>query len=124
MINSAISATLHMKCYFIKLKLKNHNLFIIINIIIIIYTCSRCTLPATNLKLFQVRPLHVDHRREQLVLQAVSRDGEVDEGALCLQLGLEMGVCQLRVEDETESRVEVTLLVPNLNVPEIGAKGA
>lgn len=88
------------------------------------YTCFQCKLSATDLKLFQVRPLHVDHRCKQLVLQAVSCDSEVDKGALCLQLGLEMRVCQLCVEDETESRVEVTLLIPNLNVPEIRAKGA
>lgn len=82
----------------------------------------QCKVPATDLELLQVGPLHVDHCCEQLVLQAVSRDSEVDEGALCLQLGLEMGVCQLRVEDETEGRVEVTFLVPDLNVPEIRAK--
>lgn len=102
---------------------KNNSFTNAINVTITIYT-SQYKLPATDLKLFQVRPLHVDHRREQLVLQAVPRDGEVDEGALCLQLGWEMGVRQLRVEDEPESGVEVTFLVPDLNVPEIRATGA
>lgn len=85
---------------------------------------SLCKLPAPDLELFQVRPLHVDHGRQQLVLQPIARDGEVDEGALRLQLGLEMRVCQLRVEDEAESGVEIALLVPNLNVPEIRPKGS
>lgn len=54
------------------------------------------------LELLQVWPLGLDDFRQQLVLEAVARDREVDQGALSLKFGLVVRVGQLGVEDQLE----------------------
>lgn len=70
-----------------------------------------------HLQTFQVRPLHADHRGQQLVLQTVSGDCEIDQSALGLQLGLVMRAGQLGVQDEAETGVVLALLISYLDVP-------
>ena len=81
------------------------------------------SLPRTHLELLQVGPLHADHGGQQLVLQAVAGDGEVDQGALGLQLRLVVGVGQLGLQDQPEAGVVLALLVPDLDAPVRGLDG-
>lgn len=68
-----------------------------------------------HLQLLQVWPLHADHSRQQLVLQAIPGHGEVDQGGLSLQLGLVVRISQLGVEDEPELGIVFTFFVSNFN---------
>lgn len=48
-----------------------------------------------RLELLEIGSLHGHHLGQQLVLQTVSRDGEVDESCLRLHLWLVVRVCEL-----------------------------
>lgn len=82
---------------------------------LLLNACMCVCLP--HLELLQVRSLHADHRGQQLVLKPVPGHGEVDQGALGLQLGLVVRAGQLGVQDEAETGVVLALLVSDLYVP-------
>lgn len=64
--------------------------------------------------MLQVRPFLVHHLGQELVLQTIPGHCEIYEGGLGLNLRLVVRIGKLGVEDEPETRVEETLLVPNL----------
>lgn len=64
-----------------------------------------------HLEVLEVRPFLVDHLGQQLVLQTIPGHCKIDEGGLGLDLWLVVRIGQLGVQDESEARVEETLLV-------------
>lgn len=70
-----------------------------------------------HLQFLQVRPLHTDHRSQYLVPHTIPGQGEVNQGALGLQLRLAVGAGKISVEEPSEAGVVLTLLVLYLNVP-------
>lgn len=71
---------------------------------------------STNLRLFQIWSFFCHDIRQQLVFQALSCDGEVDEGSLCLHFRLVVRIGQLRLQDQSEVRMVFNLLVAELDV--------
>lgn len=67
-----------------------------------------------HLEVLEVRSFLVHHLGQELVLQTIPGHCKIDEGGLGLNLWLVVRIGQLGVEDESETRVEETLLVPNL----------
>lgn len=63
--------------------------------------------------MLEVRSFLVHHLGQELVLQTIPGHCKIDEGSLGLNLWLVVRIGQLGVEDESETRVEETLLVPN-----------
>lgn len=68
-----------------------------------------------HLEVLEVRSFLIHHLGQELVLQTIPGHSKINEGGLGLNLRLVVRIGQLGVEDESEARVEETLLVSNFD---------
>ena len=69
------------------------------------------------LEFFQVRSFEANNFGKKLVFQSINSDGEIDERCLCLHLRFVVRIGKLGVQDQTEMRMKLNLLLTNFDKP-------